>query len=183
MVKHAPFSGTIKKCFSETSLHLSFTKYEVPLLVPIGAMDAEVSMIETLVSTSERKRWVADLDIIAGLRNEEYFKRLRPARCTHTGSTRKPRLENAAVQIGKLGDRRLIAIDCWEELLDPPEGLGEVNVGVLRAGNSWHARVAAMSISVQKRLRTVVLPIEPLCTVCGIDSFRNMGAFAQILIL
>ena len=92
-------------------------------------------------------------------------------------------LENAAVQIGKLLDLHLVAIDSWEELLDPPESLGKTNIGVLRAGSSWHARVAATSVSVQKKLRTVVLPTQPLCTVCGADIVRSMGKFAQILIL
>ena len=71
LVNHFPFNGTTGNCFPETSLHLSFTKYEVPLHAPIGAMDAEISMMETLVSTYERKRWIADLDIIASLRNEK----------------------------------------------------------------------------------------------------------------
>ena len=183
IINHSTFNGEAGKCFAETTLHLSFTKYEVPLSVPIGAVDAEISMLETLVAAYDGKQWIADLDIIASLKCEEYFKRLRPPRCSHENANQRPIIENAAVQIAKITDKQLVSIDSWEELLDPPEGLGTTNIGVLRAYDNWHARVAAASVCVQQRLRTVVLPIESLCTICGVDGFQTMADFAQILIL
>lgn len=183
VINHSAFNGKPKKCFPETTLHLSFTKYEVPLSVPIGAVDAEISMVETLVSVHDRKQWIADLDIIASLKCESFLGRLRPPRCNHTDYVARPSMEFAAVQIGNATVRSLVSIDSWEELLDPPENLGHTNIGVLRACNNWHARLAAMSVSVQQQLRTVVLPTEPLCTVCGAGAFQNMADFAQILIL
>ena len=183
VINHTIFKGKTENCFPETTLHLSFTKYEVPLSVPIGAVDAEISMLETLVAAYDGKQWIADLDVIASLRCEEYFKRLRPPHCSHWNAEQRPILENAAVQIAKTTEKQLVSIDSWEELLDPPEGLGTTNIGVLRAYDNWHARVAAASICVQQRLRTVVLPTESLCTSCGVDGFRNMADFAQMLIL
>ena len=182
VINHSSFNGKPENCFPETTLHLSFTKYEVPLSVPIGAVDAEISMIETLVSVHDRKQWIADLDVIASLRCERLFRRLRPPHCVHMDYSPRPSMEMAAVQIGKITAKRLVSIDSWEELLDPPENLGTTNIGVLRACNDWHARLAAMSVSVQQGLKTVVLPTEPLCTLCGARACRYMADFAQILI-
>lgn len=182
VINHHKFDGKVESCFSGTSLHLSFTKFEVPLIVPVGAVDAEMSMVETLISTHDQKHWVADLDVVASLKCKEFFKRLQSPRCTHEGTDPRPTMENAAVQIGRASGRRLVSISSWEELLDPPGKLGSTCIGVVRAFDSWHARVATMSVSVQRRLRTVVLPTEPLCTICGADVYRNMAEFAQILI-
>lgn len=183
IINHSLFTGKAENCFPETTLHLSFTKYEVPLSVPIGAVDAEISMLETLVAAYDGKQWIADLDIIASLKCEDYFKRFRPPHCSHEDPKTRPVLDNAAVQIAKITGKQLVSIDSWEELLDPPEGLGTTNIGVLRACDNWDARVAATAVCVQQRLRTVVLPTESLCTICGVDALRNMADFAQILIL
>ncbi|KAL8793911.1 MAG: hypothetical protein Q9195_003530 [Heterodermia aff. obscurata] len=182
LINHTNFDGNLENSFPETSLHLSFTEYEVPLSVPIGAKDAEVSIVEALVSTHDRQSWVADLDIIASLKTEKLFRRLLPPRCKHENDRSKPPMETAVTQIGRVSDKQLVSIDSWEELLDPPARLGVSSIGVVRAFDNWHARVATTSVSVQKELRTVVLPTERLCTVCGAFVFEDIEAFAQILI-
>ena len=91
-------------------------------------------------------------------------------------------MEIAARQISRVSEKQLVSINSWEELLDPPAGLGVSSIGVVRAFDNWHARVATMSVSVQMGLRTVVLPTEPLCTVCGAFLFSQMESFAEILI-
>ena len=182
VINHNIFDGSLKNSFPETSLHLSFTEYDIALSVPVGAKDAIVSIVETLISTHDRQSWVADLDIIASLRSEELFRRLSPPRCVHGINCPRPPMEIPVAQIDRVSSRQLVSINSWEELLDPPAGLGVSSIGVVRAFNDWHARVATMSVSVQKGLRTVVLPTEPLCTVCGAFIFVEMEAFAQILI-
>ena len=182
VINHINFDGSLENSFPETSLHLSFTEYEVPLSVPIGAKDADVSIVETLISTHDRQSWVADLDIIASLRSEELFRRLSPPRCKHENDRPRPLLEIPVTQIGRISGKELVSVNSWEELLDPPAGLGVSSIGVVRAFDNWHARVATMSVSVQKGLRTVVLPTEPLCTVCGAFMYVEMESFAQILI-
>ena len=182
VINHSNFDDNLNNSFPETSLHLSFTEYEIPLSVPIGAKDAEVSIVETLISTYDRQSWVADLDIIASLRNEDLFKRLSPPRCKHENDRPRPPLQVPVTQIGRISRKQLVSITSWEELLDPPAGLGASSIGVVQAFKDWHARVATMSVSVQKGLRTVVLPTEPLCTVCNSFIFADMEAFAQILI-
>lgn len=54
LINHYPFDGELEDSFKDTSLHLSFTEYEVPLKVLVGAVDAEASMLETLVSVHDR---------------------------------------------------------------------------------------------------------------------------------
>ena len=150
--------------------------------MPIGAKDADVTIVETLISTHDRQSWVADLDIIASLRCEQFFKRLSPPRCKHENDCPRPPMEIAVTQIEKISRRQLVSINSWEELLDTPADLGASSIGVVRAFDNWHARVATTSVSVQKKLRTVVLPTEPYCTVCGAFKFAEMEVFAQILI-
>lgn len=65
VINHSNLDGNLENGFPETSLHLSFTEYEVPLSVPTGAKDADVSIVEALIFTHDRQSWVADLDIIA----------------------------------------------------------------------------------------------------------------------
>lgn len=186
LVYHHPFNGEVVDSFADTSLHLSFTKYELPISVPIGAVDAEAIMLETLISVYDRNRWVADLDILRNLADEKHFRRLRVPSCIHDISTRSA-LPMPNGNIIKLMDinhlKKLVSIDNWDELLDPPERLGETQVGVVRACNNWHARLTAMSVSVQKNHRTVVLPTQGLCEDCGVKSLEEYAKFAEILIL
>ncbi|KAL9042319.1 MAG: hypothetical protein Q9214_003818, partial [Letrouitia sp. 1 TL-2023] len=156
LVNHTPFTEKLEDCFASTSVHLEFTEYEVPLYTPIGAMDAQVTMLETLIRAYERGKWVADLDIVKSMQKESLFRRFPAPRCVHNDHDPAVQKQTAAAQVGKASNKRLISIDNWEELLDPPEQLGIATIGVVRACNSWHARLAAMSISVQKGHRTVV---------------------------
>ncbi len=182
VIDHHKFDGKLENCFSGTSLHLSFTKYEIPLSVSVGAVDADISMVETLISAHDQKNWVADLDVLSSLRCEDLFKRLRPPYCKHADQDPRPSSENAAVQIGKVCGKQLVSIASWEELLDPPGDLGGSTIAVVRAYDNWPARVATMSVCVQKRLSTRVIPTEPLCTVCGKEAIVDIARGAQVLI-
>ena len=182
VIDHHKFDGKLENCFSGTSLRLSFTKYEIPLSVSVGAVDADISMVETLISAHDQKNWVADLDVLSSLRCEDFFKRLRPPYCKHANQNPRPPSENAAVQIGKVCSKQLVSIASWEELLDPPGDLGGSTIAVVRAYDNWPARVATMSVCVQMGLSTRVLPTEPLCTVCGNKAIVDIAIGAQVLI-
>ena len=65
MVNHSAFDGHMEDNFAGTSLHLSFSEYQ--LAVDIGAhggRDQEACYIEAIVSVYDRGRWIADLDIL-----------------------------------------------------------------------------------------------------------------------
>ena len=185
-INHFSFDGHVADLYKDTSLHLSFTQYEVPMNVSIGAVDAEVIMLESLISAYDRKTWVADLDVLGNLNENEFLKHYRVPSCAPDSEEHLLSLQDVAAQIGKAAARRLVSIDSWDELLDPPEGLGINTIGVVRAGNNWQARLAATSVSVQRRHRTMVLPnvpTVPLYSVCGWKALRYIADFAEILIL
>ena len=64
LLNYSDFDGRVKDSFKDTSLHLSFTEYEIPMKVSIGAVDAEATMLETLVSVYDRDKWIADIDVL-----------------------------------------------------------------------------------------------------------------------
>lgn len=182
LVNHFDFDGKVEHSFKDTSLHLSFTEYEVPLAVPVGAVDAEATMLETLVSVYDRDKWVADVDVLGAL--EKSFICSSTSDCLGEGPAESSvTVDDAALFIKDHSPVQVNSIDCWEELLDHPEGIGQSCTAVVRAGNNWNARVAAMCVSVQKGFRTQVLPIEkPLCINCS-QSLHFMLKNTDVFIL
>jgi hypothetical protein len=146
-ILHAPFNGIAEDNFGATSLHLSFTKYEMPFDVGNrGGIDNDLCFVETLISVLDRGKWVADLDVLALHRAQQSLLR-RPL-------TQKHCIKHASSRIPKL----LASFDTWEEILDAPERLGKDCVGVVRARDNWMGRLAAACVSIQKGYRTVLLP-------------------------
>ncbi|MCJ1385801.1 hypothetical protein MMC17_008925 [Xylographa soralifera] len=154
-INHECFTNQTDDCFSSTSLHLSFTDYELPLSIgEHGSIDRDVVIIETVISVYDRGRWVGDIDVLAlyQLGNKLLRRFQANNTCSHVDSH-------------PLGER-MTSIASWEELLDIPENLGRGNVGVVRAHNNWQARQAAACISIQKGMQTVILPPSTICWKC-----------------
>ena len=65
VINHAPFDSTCANHFDETSMHLTFTGYDVPVgsTVQHGAQDVEAQYVEAVVKVFNGQKWVADLDI------------------------------------------------------------------------------------------------------------------------
>ena len=171
LVQHAAYDGKLEDCFYNTSLHLSFTTYELPLATGrYGGVDAEVVLVESLVSVYDRGNKVADLDVLGSL-SEPLLQRLEECTCSPRASKRLR--------------TKLISIDNWEELLDSPNHRGKA--GVVRAHGNWVARLAATCISIQKRYKTVLVSKPPVCSVCVGSLFAaerdDADLSAQICIL
>lgn len=186
LINHHHFNGETIDSFRDTSLHLSFTEYEVPLSVSIGAIDADAVMLESLISVYDREKWIADLDISANLANVDKCKFFQELSCQHESTDEwivfatksgKPRT------LMDIPTKQMVSIDNWDELLDPPERLGQTQVGVIRACNNWQARLATMSVCVQMKYRTVVVPKGQSCEYCLGENFKKYEDFAQMLIL
>ncbi len=65
MVNHVPFDGRMEDSFAGTSLHLSFSEYQLAVNVgTYGQRDQEAYFVEAIVSVHDRGRWVADIDIM-----------------------------------------------------------------------------------------------------------------------
>ncbi|KAI9172791.1 hypothetical protein HJFPF1_02305 [Paramyrothecium foliicola] len=162
-VAHEPYDGLTEDCFTSTSLHLSFTEFEMPYdLGKRGSIDNDVHFVETIVSVYEKSEWVADLDVLllfepllSGYQCVRRFKR-----STHERGCYHPSPSWRALPY------RLTSIDNWEELINAPNDLGQSHIAIIRANDNRLARLAAASVAVQMGLRTVVLPNSDFCWSC-----------------
>jgi hypothetical protein len=147
VVNHNTFDGNCYDCFQNTTLHLSFTDFNMPIDVGTrGIRDTEVILIESVVSLHDRGRWVGDLDIVSAM--SQSLAWVNPGTCSHSPENKS--YEDIIVSGSPI---KLVSIDNWDELLDmPSEDM------VIRAHGNWLARLAAATISIQKKRRTVFLP-------------------------
>ena len=154
LISHAPFDGKIEDSFRNTSLHLSFTHYTMPVDTGVsGGQDIETFFLESLISVYDRDKWVADLDVLKML-GSELFQR-------HTYMTF---CDNRHDQTPNFD---LISIDNWEELLDREEV-----PTVVRAYRNKMARLATAAISVRQGRPTIILP-DDFCFACDVSEPRH----------
>jgi hypothetical protein len=140
MVNHADFDGNFDNAFQHTSLHLCFTRYQLPVASRHGYQGIETNFIETLVSIFDREEWVADLDILGALQKDSVWKfNVKWDECQHKRHQLVPTF-------------RVTSIDSWNEFLDRPR-----NACLFRARNNWLARLAATALNIRQGFKTVVL--------------------------
>jgi hypothetical protein len=148
-INHADFCGKLQDCFSSTSLHLTFTDSEDAVYMGNrGLRDRQVVFLEALVSIDDRGKHIGDLDILSMFRKPT-FKVQKT--CSHT-------TEERAVIFDKC---QLIAVDNWDEFLDPPE-----HTAIFRASGNWQARLGAAAAAIQMGKKILVLPPEKPCLQC-----------------
>ncbi|KAH3999927.1 hypothetical protein HBH98_071830 [Parastagonospora nodorum] len=155
-INHSHFTGRLQDCFSSTSLHLTFTDSEDTVyLGNRGLRDRQVVFLEALVSIDDRGKHIGDLDILS-MFSKPTFEVQKS--CSHTPE------ERADVLLGC----RLIAIDNWDEFLDPPE-----RAAIFRANGNWQARLGAAAAAIQMGMETLVLSAKRPCLQClkmtGVD--------------
>lgn len=149
LVNHYPFDGKEEDCFAETSLHLSFTEWQLPIDVGSrGNRDVQASYVEAAIGVYDRSKWVADLNIL-DVFNPQLCRIVRECREHRSGQ---------AIPIDKISE--FVSIDCWEELLDSP-----TEVGVVRARGNWQARLAAAALAIQRGHETRIVPGN-ICWLC-----------------
>jgi hypothetical protein len=132
VVRHAKYDFKREDNFKETTLHLSFIDWKLPLDTGTsswGNISKDVHYVESVVSVHDRGVWVADIDL---LNDCNKLWRLESCSCKDQ--------EKQASQ-GTSKSMRLTSIDCWDEPLDAPSG-----IGVFRVRGNWAARLAAASI-------------------------------------
>ena len=150
-ISHAPFDGKIEDSFRNTSLHLSFTQYTMPVDTgDYGGQDVETFFLESLTSVYDRDKWVADLDILKMLGSELFKRHTDTKVCDH-----RP---------GQIPNFDVISIDNWEELLDREE----VHA-IVRAHRNPMARLATAAISVRQGRPTIILP-DDFCFACDVSA-------------
>ena len=122
--------------------------------------------MEAIVSVNDGGDWVGDLDILKGLRDltMEVIDSADEV-CSHDHSF-------AAAGV------KMVSIDCWEEILDPPDGFL-----VLRSAPGthykqgywqWMVRLAAVGIASSKKYKCICLPVgSHFCWTCVIGKLRT----------
>jgi len=155
-ISHHPFDGKLENNFQHTTLHLTFSDYELPIDVgQHGLRDRQIYFLEAPVSVHDHGERVGDLDVLKALNSENL--RRRPI-CT--GHDSSERADESLLS-------RAVSLDNWEELLGSPAA-----TAVVRAHGHWQARLAAMVLSIQRGHVTHVLPHE-VCWICSLDGEKE----------
>ncbi|KAK5631958.1 hypothetical protein RRF57_007672 [Xylaria bambusicola] len=158
LVNHRPFDGRLENSFQATSLHLRFTDYQLPIHIGIhGVRGSEIYFLESCVSVHDKGTWVADLDVLKRL-SGDLIKR-------HACTSSQQSCSHSSQSLSKI--EALTSIDDWDEILDPPDG-----IGIIRARHNWLARLATAVLSSQLGHKTIVLPNE-FCWDCVTESWGD----------
>ncbi|KAI1327978.1 hypothetical protein F5Y16DRAFT_168017 [Xylariaceae sp. FL0255] len=180
LVNHEVFDGVLHDSFSSTTLHLGFTDYVLPMDVGShGSRGFEIYFLESIVSVHDKGEWVADVDIQLAFSNTSWRG--------HDGSKNQPRLGyvKSCDHVGHagcsardvIGSHHLTSVDDWNEILEPPNG-----VGIVRSLGNWLGRLSATTVCLQKGHSVLVLPdkfcwsciSEKWCELMGIQSRAGM---------
>lgn len=152
VINHAAFNGATGDYFKNTTLHLSFTGYKIPISTGShGGQDTIVFLLESLISVYDQGQWVADLDVLRSLSRALNQIERAPGQCMSSA----PQHPKSAVPLFPL-----TAIDNWEEFLDKPE-----SPGIVRASGNWTARLALTVLSLDRGDATYILKGLP-CWRC-----------------
>ena len=151
VISGADFNGEAEDFFGKTTLHLSFTEYQVPLFDGLrGGFDSQIFLLESVISVHDSGAWVADIDIIGALNDPLIRRASQTASCQHRSS--KPLIE-------------LKSLECWDGILDRPQ-----EPSIVRASGNWIARLAATAVLVQclqgSNGRVTICP-PSLCWSCS----------------
>jgi len=158
-VTHAEFDGNPEDNFKGTSVHLSFTGYEMPLSRDDhGAQDAEVNYVETVLSVHDHGKWIADIDILSTIADSKFVRAETICKCNSDKSSK--RTTGDILGNRYTGKFRLTSIDNWQELLEKP-----ANSVVVRSHGNWLGRLAASAICVRRYGQTLIMP-EEVCWRC-----------------
>ncbi|KAM0130998.1 hypothetical protein ACHAO1_007591 [Botrytis cinerea] len=157
---YKPFRGVLETYLLGTSIHLSFSGYEMPLqsldMNKDGQIiDRPVRLVETIAQLFDRDRWIADLDIMAALES------IRLSRVVCRANKDKNDTACGAEYSIIFEKDDLVAADNWDEILT----LNGDSLSVVRATGNWLARLAATVINVQAQ-RFIILVPKDVCWTC-----------------
>ena len=125
VVNYFPFNGRYEDSFEKTSLHLRFTGSTLPVNAcrpQVGEIYQRAFFYETLIQVYDQGVWVADLDVLEGVKKYRYG------------------WGKLCLEDGKIV-RSLATIDNWDELLEE-----QPSSTIVRASGNHLARVAIASV-------------------------------------
>lgn len=177
---HDPWDGEFMDYFGGTSLHLSYSGYNIPLDVGLqGAQDWEIYLLESVVSVHERGEWVADLDILRALQSPQLVRHTQHPKGTtsreimvqagqKTQSNLCGRHLDAEGELSyKCQPSDLIALQNWSEFLSRPQ-----SAVILLANSNWQAQLAAAAITVAQGHFAYVIK-EDSCCYCVVEAVER----------
>ncbi|CAO1606471.1 hypothetical protein XANCAGTX0491_009970 [Xanthoria calcicola] len=172
------FDGKLENSFAQTSVHLSFTAYEMPLpddLTDEHIVDRPAHLVEALVSVFDRQRWVADLDVLTALEGTMVAR----FACKGSHGTSNPsRTCEGTFDEALRNVNSLVSVDNWEEFLEQSDD----GTKIVRAHNNWLARLAFVVVSVQQRRRPIILPPD-ICWSCFREHVSSLQGSDHIWIM
>jgi hypothetical protein len=160
-INHNPFDGKLEDYFQETSIHLSFTEYEIPITVEgksRHAIDREVVLVESLLSIYDRGAWVGELDVFSALSNNIY--RLECYEEHRVDSESQSTFDVISRNYPQLV---AIGIENWDELIEAPK----TRPIAIKAHKNWLARVAVTAICRNNGFLPIVVPEHPCWACCA----------------
>jgi hypothetical protein len=130
----------------------------------------EAYYVEAIVSVNDSGDWVGDLDILKSLKVlKKGTADSTDKRCSHD-----PKFAAAGV--------KMVSIDCWEEILDPPDGFlvlrSAPGTGTPDEKGSWQwmVRLAAAGIASSRKYECICLPVDrDFCWTCVTEELRADG--------
>jgi hypothetical protein len=168
-INHHPFDGKQENHFKQTSVHLSFTEYEMPLPAEDNlhhVIDKSEILVETLISVYDKGMWVAEIDPLKASRSTLH----RVQQLSLTSAHKPECTENfpnghiisynqAKAEFPQLA---AVSVENWDELIEaPPSGMIAV-----RAHKNWLARLAAMAVCIKQGFVPIILGDEICWTCC-----------------
>ncbi|PQE26776.1 hypothetical protein CJF31_00003488 [Rutstroemia sp. NJR-2017a BVV2] len=183
-INHNVFDGNLENHFSRTSVHLSFTEYEIPLVTNGDSrhtIDRDVVLVEALLSVYDGANWVAEIDILKAF---QFGIFLLPsvtsengcAGCVHSKDRRQQQIHMTYQEAFQdLEMVSMISIENWDELIEPPNS----GTLVVQTHNSWIPRLAATCVCSSTGWSLVILPVNP-CWTCCAEVVKRQNAVALI---
>jgi hypothetical protein len=174
-INHHPFDGKQENHFKQTSVHLSFTEYEIPLIAednPHHIIDKSAILVETLISVYDRGTWVAEIDLLKASRSTLYRVQQPPRTSTHEPE-RTENFPNGHVisydqARAEFPQLAAVSVENWDELIEAPS-TGKIAV---RAHKNWLARLAAMAVCIKQDFIPIILADE-ICWTCCAEMIPN----------
>jgi len=163
-INHNIFDGNSEDHFQQSSIHLSFTEYEVPIMTESYSshiIDRPVVLVESLISVFDGSSWVGEVDILKAFRNS-VIRIPSNGTASHSLQYHKSRevmsYSEALIQFPHLA---ATSVENWDELIEAPS----TGVIAIRAHKNWLARLAAMAVCAKHGFQAVILPQDP-CWQC-----------------
>ncbi len=146
------FNGRGEDHFQRTTMHISFTNFQVPIFTNAEHnQDYEAMIQETIISVYDSGDWIGDIDILKALSDE-----------------RVCRMDVVACRGGHNGPfhSTTTSAESWTDILDPPK-----EVCVVRAHGNWIGRLAAVcalsQILPRRQGHCIVVCPEDVCWDCN----------------